>query len=76
MGENLGAFLAHPRLQHLSAYLETPGPDRQGVTAADIQTLRELHARWRLTASDAAQRSRLTLKVRDKSSTGGVQHVR
>jgi deoxyribonuclease-4 len=46
MGENLGAFLAHPRLQHLSAYLETPGPDRQGVTAGDIQTLRELHARW------------------------------
>ena len=46
MGENLGAFLAHPRLQHLSAYLETPGPNRQGVTAADIQTLRDLHGRW------------------------------
>jgi deoxyribonuclease-4 len=46
MGENLGAFLAHPRLQHLSAYLETPGPDRQGVTAGDIQTFRDLHARW------------------------------
>jgi deoxyribonuclease-4 len=46
MGESLGAFLAHPRLQHLPAYLETPGPDRQGVTAGDIQKLRELHARW------------------------------
>ena len=46
MGESLGAFLAHPRLQHLSAYLETPGPDRQGVTAGDIQRLRDLHARW------------------------------
>jgi deoxyribonuclease IV len=46
MGEGLGAFLAHPELQHLSAYLETPGPDRQGVTAADIQTLRDLHGRW------------------------------
>ena len=46
MGENLGAFLAHPRLQHLSAYLETPGKDRRGVTAEDIQTLRDLHARW------------------------------
>ncbi|HET7127642.1 MAG TPA: deoxyribonuclease IV [Gaiellaceae bacterium] len=46
MGEGLGAFLAHPRLQHLSAYLETPGPDRQGVTAGDILKLRELHARW------------------------------
>ena len=46
MGESLGAFLAHPRLQHLSAYLETPGPDRKGVTAADIEKLRALHARW------------------------------
>jgi deoxyribonuclease-4 len=46
MGENLGAFLAHPRLQHLSAFLETPGKDRRGVTADDIQTLRELHGRW------------------------------
>jgi deoxyribonuclease-4 len=46
MGEGLGAFLAHPDLQHLSAYLETPGPDRQGVTAADIEKLRSLHARW------------------------------
>jgi deoxyribonuclease-4 len=46
MGENLGAFLAHPKLQHLPAYLETPGPNRQGVTAADITKLRELHARW------------------------------
>ena len=46
MGESLGAFLAHPKLQHLSAYLETPGPERQGVTAADIQALRDLHGRW------------------------------
>jgi deoxyribonuclease IV len=46
MGEGLGAFLAHSRLQHLSAYLETPGPDRQGVTAGDIRKLREIHARW------------------------------
>ena len=29
MGENLGAFIAHPALQHLSAYLEVPGVDRQ-----------------------------------------------
>jgi deoxyribonuclease-4 len=46
MGEGLGAFLTHPELQHLSAYLETPGPDRQGVTAGDIEKLRALHARW------------------------------
>ena len=39
MGEGLGAFLAHPALQHLSAYLETPGKDRSGVTAEDIENL-------------------------------------
>ena len=46
MGEGLGAFLAHPAFQTLGAYLETPGPDRKGVDAAAIQTLRDLHARW------------------------------
>jgi deoxyribonuclease-4 len=46
MGEGLGAFLAHPAFQHLSAYLETPGPDKQGPNAAEIQKLRDLHARW------------------------------
>jgi deoxyribonuclease IV len=46
MGEGLGAFLANPAFQDLGAYLETPGPDRQGVDAAAIQTLRDLHARW------------------------------
>ena len=30
MAEGLGAFLAHPAFQGLSAYLETPGPDRKG----------------------------------------------
>jgi deoxyribonuclease IV len=46
MGEQLGAFLAHPSLQGLSAYLEVPGVDKQGPNAAEIQKLRELHGRW------------------------------
>jgi len=46
MGEQLGAFLAHPRLQHLPAYLEVPGKDKKGPDAAEIAKLRELHARW------------------------------
>ncbi len=47
MGEGLGAFLAHPRLQHLSAYLETPGKDRRGVTADDDpRSCASSHARW------------------------------
>jgi deoxyribonuclease-4 len=46
MGEGLGAFLAHPALQHLGAYLETPGPDKHGPDANEVRKLRELHARW------------------------------
>jgi deoxyribonuclease-4 len=46
LGEGLGAFLAHPKLQHLPTYLEVPGKDKKGPDAAEIQKLRELHARW------------------------------
>jgi deoxyribonuclease-4 len=46
MGEGLGAFLAHPSLQHLSAYLEVPGKDKKGPDADELQKLRDLHARW------------------------------
>lgn len=46
MGEGLGAFLAHPGVQELSAYLEVPGPDKHGPDANELRKLRELHARW------------------------------
>jgi deoxyribonuclease IV len=46
MGEGLGAFLAHPAFQHLSAYLEVPGDAKQGPNANELQKLRDLHARW------------------------------
>jgi deoxyribonuclease-4 len=46
LGENLGAFLAHPAFQHLSAYLEVPGVEKKGPSAEEIQKLRDLHARW------------------------------
>ena len=46
MGEGLGAFLAHPALQHLAAYLEVPGVEKTGPNADEIRKLRELHARW------------------------------
>jgi len=46
MGEQLGAFLAHPAFQRLSAYLEVPGENKGGPNAAEIQKLRDLHARW------------------------------
>jgi deoxyribonuclease IV len=46
MGEDLGAFLAHPAFQHLSAYLEVPGIEKKGPNSDEIRKLRELHARW------------------------------
>jgi deoxyribonuclease-4 len=46
LGEGLGAFLAHPRLQGLPAILEVPGPDGHGPDAKEVRKLKELHARW------------------------------
>ncbi|MEZ5101859.1 MAG: deoxyribonuclease IV [Thermoleophilia bacterium] len=46
LGEGLGAFLGHPRLQHLPAVLETPGADGHGPDAEEMRKVRELHARW------------------------------
>jgi deoxyribonuclease IV len=45
IGEGLGVFLAHPRLQELPAVLEVPGKDGKGPNAEEIRKLRELHAR-------------------------------
>ncbi|MFL5944056.1 MAG: deoxyribonuclease IV [Gaiellaceae bacterium] len=45
MGEGLGAFLAHPRVQGLPVVLEVPGADGHGPNADEIKKLRELHAR-------------------------------
>jgi deoxyribonuclease-4 len=45
MGEKLGAFLAHPRLQGLPTILEVPGPDGHGPDASEIQKLKDLHER-------------------------------
>jgi deoxyribonuclease-4 len=46
MGEKLGVFLGHPKLQGLPAVLEVPGKDNHGPDAAEVKKLRELHARW------------------------------
>jgi deoxyribonuclease-4 len=46
LGERLGAFLAHPAVQELPALMETPGPAGRGPDAAEMQKLRDLHARW------------------------------
>jgi deoxyribonuclease IV len=45
MGEGLGVFLAHPKVQDLPVVLEVPGADGKGPNADEIRKLRELHAR-------------------------------
>jgi deoxyribonuclease IV len=44
MGEKLGVFLAHPKLQGLPALLEVPG-DGHGPDAEQMRLLKELYAR-------------------------------
>ena len=46
LGERLGAFLADPRVQGLPAVMETPGPAGKGPDRAEMQKVRDLHARW------------------------------
>jgi deoxyribonuclease IV len=46
LGERLGAFLAHPSVQGLPALMETPGPAGKGPDRAEVQKVRDLHARW------------------------------
>ena len=38
----MGLFMSEPRFEGLTATMETPGPDRKGVTAADVKTARRL----------------------------------
>jgi deoxyribonuclease-4 len=46
IGEELGVFLSHPKLQDLPALLEVPGTDGHGPDADEVRKLKELHARW------------------------------
>jgi deoxyribonuclease-4 len=46
LGDKLGAFLSHPRLQGLPTVLEVPGKDGHGPDADEVRKLKRLHARW------------------------------
>ena len=46
----LGVFLAHPKLQGLPAFLETPGADNHGPDANELKKVRRIHKRWARTA--------------------------
>jgi deoxyribonuclease-4 len=66
MGEKLGVFLGHPKLQGLPAVMEVPGPDNHGPDEGEMKTLRELHARW---ASSSGP-------VRKRGTSGGRRAAR
>jgi deoxyribonuclease IV len=46
IGDGLGAFLAHPKLQGLPTFLEVPGKDGHGPDADELEKIRDIHARW------------------------------
>ena len=50
LGEQLGVFLSHPRLQGLPAFLEVPGPDKHGPDGKELKKVRDMHQRWVATA--------------------------
>jgi deoxyribonuclease IV len=45
MGEKLGVFVGHPKLQGLPAVMEVPGREGKGPDAEQVKKFRELHAR-------------------------------
>jgi deoxyribonuclease-4 len=50
IGEQMGVFLSHPKLQGLPAFLEVPGVGKKGPNADELRKTRELHQRWVATA--------------------------
>jgi deoxyribonuclease-4 len=46
LGERLGVFLGHPKLQGLPAVLEVPGPKGHGPDRSQIRKTKKLHAAW------------------------------
>jgi deoxyribonuclease-4 len=45
LGEKLGVVLGHPRLQGLTAVLETAGPEKRGPDAAEVRKAKEIRER-------------------------------
>ena len=72
MDQGLGTFLAHPRVQGLAAILETPGPDNHGPDAAEVQRLKDLHAR----ATAATRPGRSARRPGRTASRGGARRTR
>jgi deoxyribonuclease IV len=59
LGEKLGVFLSHPKLQRLPALLEVPGTNGGGPDADEVRKLKELHARWTKRAKQRSRRRKI-----------------
>ena len=46
IGERMGVFLSHPKLQGLPAFLEVPGVDKKGPNQDELRKVRDMHQRW------------------------------
>lgn len=46
MGDKIGVFLSHPKLQGLPAVLEVPGTNGGGPDKKQVQKLKRLHKKW------------------------------
>jgi deoxyribonuclease-4 len=68
LGERLGVFLGHPKLQGLPAALEVPGPDGHGPDANEVRKAKELRDRWAKPA--AVRASAQAAKPRAGSRSG------
>jgi deoxyribonuclease IV len=72
LGDKLGVFLAHEKLQGLPMILEVPGTDGHGPDRHEVRKLRELHARW-----TRARRPGRSARRRGKTaSRGGARKTR
>jgi deoxyribonuclease IV len=69
IGEKLGVFLSHPRLQGLPAILEVPGKNGKGPDAEQVRRLKELYAR--ATKRRSGRRSGTTARRRAARGTRG-----
>jgi deoxyribonuclease IV len=67
LGEDLGVFLSHPKLQRLPALLEVPGKDGHGPDADEVRKLKELHARaTKKRRGGSARKRRVASRRRDR----------
>jgi deoxyribonuclease-4 len=73
MGEKLGVFLTHPKLQGLPAYLEVPGTDGHGPDKEQVTRLKRLYERATKTRGSARRRAKASLATPTSGRAGSAR---